>query len=255
MLPLQASEADTSFDQSQFALPYAPGVEKHFWHYARNRIIERHLRRLMEPNNAQMLVLDVGCGPGIVVGYLRQAGINCRGVELGHPSLRPGLEDHVLIDLDATQMPLATRQQVKTILLLDVIEHIAHPHIFLEGLLSAFENLEHFVITVPARMELWSNYDEFYGHFLRYDKESFLQLATSANLHVQECKYFFAGLYPVIWMLSKFVGTRSLESRPPKGFAAIVHRLIGNVFLLEERTPLAGNFLGTSMIGVMSRTN
>lgn len=256
MTPLQASEADPSFDQSQFDLPYAPGVEKHFWQYARNRIIERYLRSLARNSkNAEMPVLDVGCGPGIVVGYLRQVGIDCYGVELGRPLLRPGLGDYVQVDLDATQLPDATRRQVKIILLLDVIEHIAQPEIFLRHLLGAFDNLEHFVVTVPARMELWSNYDEFYGHFVRYDKRSFAQLAANVDLRLSECKYIFAGLYPVMWMLSRFVGSRSLESRPPTGIAAFVHRIIASFFLLEERIPFAGRFLGTSVIGIMSRVS
>jgi SAM-dependent methyltransferase len=254
MSPSEISKADTSFDQSQFDLPYAPGVEKHFWQYARNRIIERHLRLLTrQSGNDEILVLDVGCGPGIVVGFLRQVGINCYGVELGRPFLRPGLDDYIQVDQDATKLPQAIRQQVRIILLLDVIEHIERPEIFLRRLLGSFENLQHFVITVPARMELWSNYDEFYGHFVRYDKRSFFKLAADVGLRVGKCKYFFVALYPVMWILSRFVGSRSLESRPPKGVTAFIHRIIGSFFLLEERIPFAGHFPGTSVIGIMSR--
>jgi methyltransferase family protein len=250
---LPASGSDTAFDSLQYALPYAPGVEKHFWNYARNRIIERVIGRISAKSSQRAkLVLDVGCGPGIVVDYLRQAGIDCRGVELGHPQLRPGLEDYVTIGLDATLLPSALREQVGAIMLLDVVEHIENPSAFLRTLLAAFPNLEDVVITVPARMELWSNYDEFYGHFMRYSRRTLLALAQTAGLKPLELKYIFIGLYPVMWLLSRFVGKRSLESRPPSGLAARIHALIGNAFSMEERLPLVGCVPGTSVIGVFS---
>jgi 2-polyprenyl-3-methyl-5-hydroxy-6-metoxy-1,4-benzoquinol methylase len=248
-----ASGSDTTFDSLQFALPYAPGVEKHFWNYARNRIIERVLGRISAKTSRDAkLVLDVGCGPGIVVDYLRRAGIDCRGVELGHPQLRPGLEDYVAIGLDATQLPSALRDQVGAILLLDVVEHIENPSAFLQTLLAAFPHLEHVVITVPARMELWSNYDEFYGHFMRYSRRTLLALAQTVSLKSLELKYIFIGLYPVMWLLSRFVGKRSLESKPPSGLTARIHASIGNAFSIEERLPLVGYVPGTSVIGVFS---
>jgi hypothetical protein len=231
-------------------------VEKHFWNYARNRIIERVLGRISAKTaRGAKLVLDVGCGPGIVVDYLRRTGIDCRGVELGHPQPRPGLEDYVAIGLDATQLPSALREQVGAILLLDVVEHIEDPNAFLQTLLAAFPQLEHVVITVPARMELWSNYDEFYGHFMRYSRRTLLALAQTVGLKPLELKYIFIGLYPVMWLLSRFVGKRSLESKPPSGLTARIHALIGNAFSIEERLPLVGCVPGTSVIGVFSVSN
>ena len=122
------SSADTAFDANQFALPYSPGVENHFWNVARNRIVLRHLRRVMARQIVpRALVLDVGCGPGIMVGHLRDAGIDCRGVELGRPEVRPGLESVIAIGTDARMLSAETRERAGTILLLDVVEHIERP--------------------------------------------------------------------------------------------------------------------------------
>ena len=160
----------TVFSAIQYDLPYLPGVEHHFWNYARARIIERHLRRSDRKTvNHQALVLDVGCGVGLTVDYLRHVGLDCRGVGLGHPKLRPGLDDFVKIGTDARDLPVDIREQTGTILLLDVLEHIQDPVAFIAELRANFPMLERVVITVPARMELWSNYDVYYGHFLRYD--------------------------------------------------------------------------------------
>jgi SAM-dependent methyltransferase len=250
---LPTSGSDTTFDSLQFALPYAPGVEKHFWNYARNRIVERVLKRVSAKSSGDAkLVLDVGCGPGIVVDYLRRVGIDCRGVELGHPQIRPGLEYHISIGTDATQLPSTVREQVGAILLLDVVEHIEDPGGFLRALLQAFPNARHVVIAVPARMELWSNYDEFYGHFMRYSRRTLLLLARQAGLIPLELKYIFFGLYPVMWFLSRFVGKRSVEATPPSGLSRPLHALLGRAFSAEERLPLIGYLPGTSVIGAFS---
>jgi SAM-dependent methyltransferase len=251
--PLPTSGSDTAYDSQQYALNYAPGVEKHFWSRARNRIIERLLRRISpKDSGSARLVLDVGCGTGVVVDHLRRAGIDCRGVELGRPSLMPGLEDYVTTGSEAAQLPPADKERVGTILLLDVLEHIENPGAFLRTLLAAFPHLQRVVIALPARMELWSNYDEFYGHFLRYDKRSLLRLAGEAGLKPLELKYIFNALYPVIWFLSRFAGKRSLQQKPPSDLTAPLHALLGDCFSMEERLPFMGYVPGTSVIGAFS---
>jgi len=61
---MPASGSETAYDSRQYSLNYAPGVERHFWSYARNRIIERLLRRYFANiSGGAKLVLDVGCGP------------------------------------------------------------------------------------------------------------------------------------------------------------------------------------------------
>ena len=243
----------TVFSAIQYDLPYLPGVEHHFWNYARARIIERHLRRSDSKTvNHQALVLDVGCGVGLTVDYLRHVGLDCRGVELGHPKLRPGLDDFVKIGTDARDLPVDIREQTGTILLLDVLEHIQDPVAFIAELRANFPMLERVVITVPARMELWSNYDVYYGHFLRYDMRQLALLIDRAALEIITLKYFFVGLYPVMWIFARLFRRRSLATQPPTGLTAWLHGLLGLIFIIEERLPFFGRLPGTSLLGVLS---
>jgi hypothetical protein len=135
---------------------------------------------------------------------------------------------------------------------LDVLEHIEDPRKFLHALLVAFPHAKPVVITVPARMELWSNYNEFYGNFLRYSRRSLLLLARKTGLKPIELKYIFVGLYPAMFFLARFAGKRSVEARPPSGVTALLHASLGRVFLAEECVPLMGRLPGTSVIGVFS---
>ena len=245
---------DTKFNTTQYALPYAAGIEWHFWQLGRSRIVERHLRRVRAGKDVapDAVVMDVGCGPGITVQHLRRAGVECYGVELGSPEVRPDVQHFIRTGILATAVDADLRARTDTILLLDVIEHLDDPARFITELVTAYPALEHVIVTVPARQELWSNYDVFYGHFLRYDKAQFRDFAKRSNLELIDLKYFFVGLYPLMWAVAKRASGRHLETKPPKGKLPLaLHNLIATLFAIEERVPGLGHIVGTSLLGVM----
>lgn len=241
---------ETSFSDIQYALSYAPGAENHFWHVARNRIIERTLR--VSARSLKILdatILDVGCGPGITVAYLRSKGFNCIGVETGTPRVRPEAAKFVTLNADAVNLPLELRRRIGTILLLDVIEHICDPVPFLRNIANAFSNLERVVVSVPARMELWSNYDKFFGHFIRYDKASLRDVIAQAGFSVATIRYFFNALYVPMWLAVHVSKHRNVETPAPS--AVLLHKFIGVALALQARTPLIGYAPGTSLLAVL----
>jgi hypothetical protein len=115
-----------------------------------------------------------------------------------------------------------------------------------------FPMLERILLTVPARMELWSNYDVYYGHFLRYDKRDMALLIERAGLDIIRLKYFFVGLYPIMWVLARVIRRRSLATPPPSDGTSWIHALVGLAFTVEERLPFLGSLPGTSLLGVFS---
>jgi SAM-dependent methyltransferase len=224
-------------------------VENHYWNVARNRIIERALRvSARELDRPDAIILDVGCGPGIVVAYLRSKGFNCIGVETGAAPVRSEAVDFVTVNTDAIDLPAETRSRVGTILLLDVMEHIGDPTAFLRGIGDAFLHLERLVVAVPARMELWSNYDTFYGHFTRDNKSSLRDVVDRAGFVVTSMRYFFNALYVPMW-LAVHISNRNLETRAPT--ATGLHKFFGVAFALEARIPLLGYALGSSLLATV----
>jgi hypothetical protein len=140
----------------------------------------------------------------------------------------------------------------KTILMLDVLEHIEEPAEFLRAVMDRAPSVERVIVTMPARMELWSNYDEHYGHYLRYDRISMHELAERAGMRVRACGYAFRALLAAGWITGKLGMKRSTIIHPPSGLMRPVHGLIAGVMSLEYAL-LPEQIAGSSIYAVLER--
>ena len=218
----------SAFTDDQYARAFPPGIERHYWHQARNRLIWRKVRRLC---GSGAVVLDIGCGPGITVEFLRGRRVDCRGVDTARPRpVHPGLAAHLSLATDAFALPAGFRERVTLLLLLDVLEHLDAPEEFLGRCVSSFPSATGILVTVPARAELWSNYDEFYGHRRRYTTRALAELA-SESLELVESGYFFHSLY-VAGRLAALGKRRSIDVPPPT-FPRL-HRFAGWLMDVED---------------------
>ena len=237
----------TAFNIDQFDAIYPKGVERHYWNRCRNAVILDAIRSIGDHGP----ILEVGCGKGLVVAYLRDQGLDVTGVELAQVTPLAEVKTHVRTSTDALALAVSERAQVKTILLLDVIEHLEKPGAFLQQLVSGFPSLRYFVITVPARQELFSNYDDFNGHFRRYDQELLNKHVADGNGAVMRSNYFFHVLYPAAWLQLQLSGKRKLAFPvPARGPASWLHALIGHIMFFEHRI-LPGSWKGTSLIAAV----
>jgi hypothetical protein len=89
--------------------------------------------------------------------------------------------------------------------------------------------LTHVLVTVPARMELWSDWDVHYGHFRRYELSTLASELTGAGLTVLSVRYFFHALYGP--MFATRGHRRATTIAAPK--ATRLHRSLGEAFVLE----------------------
>jgi SAM-dependent methyltransferase len=222
----------TAFVKEQYDLVYDDGVENHWWNLARNRIILNSLGKL--PIGVPE-VLDVGCGRGFGVRYLREHGVACAGVELAAAKPLGGLENHIRYETNAIDLPASERARYDVITLLDVIEHLPDPKSFIAELIAAFPRLSHLIVTVPARQELWSNYDEYFGHHRRYNLPMLTETAQLLNLDVVYQSYFFHSVYLPARILAAMKKNRSTRMDAPRGWARPLHRMISWAMLVDYR--------------------
>jgi SAM-dependent methyltransferase len=216
---------------------------------ARNALIARLVAGAPSSSApARATVLDIGCGRGFTVDYLRGKGVDCHGVELAAVDPLPAVRAFVTASKDAFTLPEDLRRRVTVILLLDVLEHLPAPDSFLEDVVRHFPSLARVVVTVPARRELWSNYDDFYGHLRRYDRASLGALLRPFG--TASSGYFFHSLYPVMRAQLAASAQRPVAQRPPRWPWA--HAAAARFLDLEQRV-LPAAWYGTSLWGVCDR--
>jgi SAM-dependent methyltransferase len=236
---------DTTFIKEQYHKIYPEGIENHFWNHARNRIIYTFI---IKQNLDNSNILEIGCGRGIVLSYLRSRGIQCIGVELGDVEPVSGCGEHIYAKTDLRDLSQEIRDSIETVLLLDVIEHLEYPADFIQEIRKGFRNLKYLLITVPARQELWTNYDAYNGHFRRYNLFDIKDLSCS-EIKLIKAGYFNHLLYPVFWMLAHYIKNRKTGIKSPSGFGIYINRILSFI-LRTDYCLLPANFPGTSIIAL-----
>lgn len=220
----------SSFSAKQFRIGFPKGIENHYWNHARNRIVLKKLQPFVEEND---IILDIGCGTGIIVDFLRQAGLNCYGCEIAEVSpVSESIVPFFYSRTDAFSLNGPIKEKCKVILLLDVLEHVENPDDFIRQCTAHFTGLKLILITLPARKELWSNYDEYYRHFCRYDLRDVQKLFDNTNLCLHKAGYFFHALYLPMRLLSLLGKERNTEIKPPR--YRTVHRFLSSIISVEE---------------------
>jgi hypothetical protein len=242
------SERKPEFTREQYAEVYPEGIGRHYWYVARNAFVSGLIRWIERRHGARIgRMLEIGCGPGMVVEHLRASGRDCYGVELAPAAVPEVIADYVWAGTDCRVLPESFRAGVELILLLDVVEHIEDPVGFLVAIRNAYPNCRWLVISVPARMELWSNFDDQYGHFRRYDEAALRSELTAAGAELVRSRYHFVPLYPILYLLARSRRGRPLSNRSPS--LPLLHRLLGQLIRLE--TWLCPRWLyGTSIVAV-----
>ena len=244
----QTKPAGEKFVQDQIEAVYPLGSENHYWCLARNRIVLAEISRMLA--GVDGAVLDVGCGRGFTVGFLARHGVDCYGIEPADYS--PSSADaagRVYYGLSLQNLPKDLRERVRVVLILDVLEHLAEPEKLLEEVRNALPGATQLLVTLPARQEIWSNYDVYYGHQRRYSLPNLAELAVGCDLELVSAGYFFHALYLPAWLMRQARIARSTVIKVPKGL--FWHRLLANFFLWERKI-LPSAFWGTSLLATLT---
>ena len=230
------------FSREQFTNAYSNGIASHYWIISRNKFILDLLNT--KGLNKSDKILDIGCGIGIVLDYLRNNNINCYGIEPSSIEINQELKPYIFIGQNIESLSNDFRASINKILLLDVLEHISNPIEFLSQLKILFPNLEQLIITVPAHSELWSNYDLYYGHYKRYNQDILEKELLESGFKNISIYPIFTLLYWPLRLYILIFKKRSIYIKPPnyKYFHKIIYYIITKFNKFLKR--------GTSIISV-----
>jgi SAM-dependent methyltransferase len=198
-----------SFDVEAFDFLYKM-EQKHFWHLARREILLHFIKKLeLSPDSK---LLEIGCGNGSVLAFLKQHGLNVEGGDIfleGLQYCRHRAGEVPLYQIDITALPFQDEYEV--IGLFDVLEHIKDDEKALQETAGALKTGGKLIITVPAHRYLWRRSDEIAGHQRRYSRKELVKKLEQNGFEVKKVSFFICSLFPmylVMKLFSRFTGQK-----------------------------------------------
>lgn len=211
-------------------------IERDHWYYAGKRDFVLGWIRRLRPGRSRMRVLDCGAGTGRFA--LELASDNEVWVLDDHEEalrlLRSRFPSDRVISLAGDQVPLPDAS-LDVVTALDVLEHTPDDAAVVRGFHRLLVSGGLAVVTVPASMALWSDWDVTLHHFRRYHRAQLRALFPESQWKIEYVNYTNVPAYPAVWLLrrwrrwfpAKGEATRA-EDRLP---APWLNRLLRRVFV------------------------
>lgn len=172
----------------------------HWWYIARERCVLEIVKDLCKSRPSS--ILEVGCGPGILLPKLMQFG-GVEGIEPAESSFEYGEDVGVLVQrisfpYESKKLP---GEHYNLILLLDVLEHIHDDKAAVLEVERLLKKGGFAVITVPAFMSLWGHHDLVNHHFKRYTLPEIDSLMYGTRLRKFWGSYYFGWCFIPVWIV------------------------------------------------------
>lgn len=235
-----------TFDPSLFE-QLRKAENKHFWFQIRRKWIFDKVRKFISP---PAKVLEIGCGTGNVCSFLSQKGYEVTGCEYYHESLNMAWPGFQKVQGDVTNLPFENNS-FNIVGLFDVIEHFQDDITPLKEAIRVLKKGGIIVITVPAKEELWSWFDEMSLHKRRYTIERLNHIFSEVKVNALLIEYMFMSLYiPMKYTRKKKMGNNKLFK-----INELLNTLLKWLFnaerVISKGLPLP---IGTSFIGIARKT-
>jgi SAM-dependent methyltransferase len=249
---------------AQFQL-HATIEQRHWWFVGRRRILCRLIAEVLPPSPETTLV-DIGCGTGANIAALADR-YRAIGIDTSAEAVELAKQRFSAVRFIAGRAPEDLGDEMgraRLFLLTDVLEHIRDDFAMLSELLASASPGCFFLLTVPADESLWSEHDESFGHYRRYDRARLEQVWAGLPVSTLLLSYFNSRLLPVVRSVrawNRFRGHASgvagtdfwLPSRPANAlltaaFAGESRRLVACL-----RGQKRGYRAGSSLIALLRR--
>jgi len=180
---------------------------RHPWELARLRALESLIQRIPS-SQADLRVLDVGCGDGFIIQELSKKNCfkNITGIDIHIPAQEAATISNAKNNITCFNDYAYLKEEYYNLtLLLDVIEHVEDDKVFLSNIVTRYvAPAGYMIITAPAFQFLFSSHDRFLKHYRRYTRKELLKIIETANLKLLRSGYFFMSLFPVRLFLSGY---------------------------------------------------
>jgi SAM-dependent methyltransferase len=207
--------------------------EKYWWWVGKREIVKGILDRL---NLNSTNILDIGCGTGFNMNYLKDYG-KIVGLDFSKEALNfcKMRGNKNLVQANAEKVPFKG-DMFDLIITLDLLEHLDDNKI-LKEFYRALKPTGYLIVTVPAFEFLWSEHDEALHHKRRYNKSQLREILTSNGFITENISYWNFFLFlPIVAMrlIKRRMKSEEIET-DVKELPNIVNMFLASVLSIEGR--------------------
>lgn len=140
-------------------------------------------------------VLDVGCGTGAVLDFLKNKGYDAVGIDNSPEAIRFCEDKNLSVKLSSGDKIPFEDGSFDVVLALDVLEHISDDLAAVNEIKRVLKPGGFFICTVPAHQFLWSKHDEFLQHVRRYGKNGLIRTLRDGGLDPKFITYLHSAIF------------------------------------------------------------
>jgi ubiquinone/menaquinone biosynthesis C-methylase UbiE len=229
-------------------------LERNNWWFQGRRQIFLDFLNQIEGEKKQRRILDVGCGTGIMLGYLARYG-QVEGIDISPKAIAfcraRGFKNVRLGDAQKLPFPDSSFDIITAF---DTLEHLRDDRMALKEFYRLLRPGGWLLASMPALPLIWSSHDVEHDHFRRYTVTDISQKVKQAKFELTRITYInallflpafiFRGSIACLNKLGIFKGHTDLVKMPKT-----LNRFLAKIFGLETRFLRHLNFpLGITLL-------
>ena len=180
-------------------------MEGAHWYYSGKRDFCRDWLLRVGPPRTGDLLLDCGAGTG---RFAKEMEAYCGVMVLDDHEealklLRGRFRADQILSLAGDRVPLPD-ESLNYVTALDVLEHTPDDRAVVQGFHRLLKPDGVALVTVPASMALWSDWDVALHHYRRYSRMQLKALFPSDQWEIIHVNYTNVAVYPAVWLVRKW---------------------------------------------------
>ena len=218
------------------------------WYFQSKKVpLIRFVKEVSRKHNRKVMLVDVGSGSGFFMHELVKTVPELIEkvwlVDTGYTDEE--VKESVDLQLEKTRT-LPDRIENAVVVMMDVLEHLENDDAMLSDVRSRCRGVNHFFITVPAFIDLWSGHDVYLGHHRRYTSGTLRELLERGRFQRYRIFYLYLAIFPLVWLMRKLRSKQEVASTTSKAVNPLVNAILRGYNSLEMSISRANGLFGVT---------